>query len=228
MSQKNIFLASEGDSYYRRNREKLSAADGSVAADRVLASLRTLSIRTHSILEVGCSNGWRLEALRREYDAQCYGIDPSSEAVADGAELFPHVSLQTGTADELPFNGNTFDLVIFGFCLYLCDRQDLFRIASEADRVLMNKGHLAILDFHPPFAYRNKYKHDPGVYAYKMNYARLFQWNPAYTVLLQSVGAHQDGMDADSPEERVSVTVLRKDIEHAYPDNPYPVTTQGC
>ena len=39
------------------------------------------------------------------------------------------------------------DLLIYGFCLYLCDRDYPFMIVAEAHRVLKPQAWLAILDF---------------------------------------------------------------------------------
>jgi ubiquinone/menaquinone biosynthesis C-methylase UbiE len=221
MSQRDVFLDSEGDSYHRRNKDKLVRLDEMAANDHVLVSLSALPLEIESVLEVGCSNGWRLEALRRRYGARCCGVDPSSEAIAEGTGLFPGISLRTGTADRLPFDDSTFDLVIFGFCLYLCDREDLFRIASEGDRVSKGRAHVVVLDFFPPFAYRNEYGHHQGLYSFKMNYSGMFLWNPAYTLLSQVVFTHQGMAQLDDPNERISVAVLRKNTERAYPDSPF-------
>jgi ubiquinone/menaquinone biosynthesis C-methylase UbiE len=197
------------------------SADHEAAKDQILASMRALNLQPRSILEVGCSNGWRLAALRSAYSAICCGIDPSAESIKEGKALFPDISLEQGTADSLPFNEDMFDLVIFGFCLYLCDRKDLFKIAHEADRVLKDKGYIAILDFHPTFPYRNKYKHLLGISSYKMNYANLFSWNPSYTVASQLIFNHEEMADISVPDERVSVSVLYKNTQYAYPENPF-------
>src|SRR5205809_61585 len=134
MSQKDVFLASEGDRYHQRNKHKLTLGGPKATGDRVLSSVKALNITPASVPEIGCANGWRLELFRSIYDATCVGIDPSAEAIAEGSATFPKIRLQRGTADSLPFDARSFDLVIFGFCLYLCDREHLFRIAAEADR----------------------------------------------------------------------------------------------
>ena len=67
-------------------------------------------IAPHGVLEIGCSNGWRLEAIREKYGCDCLGIDPADSQ-------FPYIF--KGTADSLPYPDNQFDLVIYGFCLYL-------------------------------------------------------------------------------------------------------------
>lgn len=220
-SQKEVFLGSEGDRFYERNRAKLNLAADKVASDPVLHAVRACRLNPGSILEIGCSNGWRLEALRREYGATCHGVDPSSQGIREGSEWFPEIALTQGTADALPFANNAFDLVIFGFCLYLCDRRDLFKIAAEADRVTRDQGNILILDFHPPFPYRNEYKHRPGVSTFKMQYANLFTWNPDYTVVLEQVLNPRALPGLPTADDRVSVTVLLKSVHEAYPQSPF-------
>lgn len=219
-SQKDLFLASEGDQYYDRNRNKLTVREQQ-SSDQILADLKRANLQVQNILEIGCSNGWRLETLRNLYNARCFDIDPSSIAIHEGTAWFPDLSLRVGTADKLPFEDDKFDLVIFGFCLYLCDREDLFRIVYEADRVLMDTGYISILDFYPPFPYRNMYEHTSGIYSYKMDYSKMFLWNPAYTLVSRSVFTHYGLTRIDEPNERLSVAILRKNSQYAYPDNPF-------
>jgi ubiquinone/menaquinone biosynthesis C-methylase UbiE len=219
MGQKDVFRDSEGDRYFERNRDRLASLG--VAEDRVLASLRPLALQPRAILEIGCSNGWRLEALRQAYGAVCHGIDPSVRAVESGRAAFPHLTLHVGTADQLPFDAKSFDVVIFGFCLYLCDREDLFRIAAEADRVLREKGHLVVFDFFPPSPYRNPYAHRPGIYSYKMDYTGMFRWNPSYALIAHHLFPAVEGGSLDAPDDRLSVSILRKDSVSAFPDSPY-------
>jgi ubiquinone/menaquinone biosynthesis C-methylase UbiE len=220
VKQSEIFLNSEGDGFYRRNQRDLVEAGTRAQDDQIIRCLRTLPVKPKRILEIGCSNGWRLELMRREFGAECFGIDPSAAAVSEGGATYPGVSLSTGTAERLPYESDSFELVIFGFCLYLCDRQDLFTIAAEADRVLADGGFLMILDFYPPLPYRNGYKHFGGLYCYKMDYAAMFLWNPTYCLTSRQVFADR-ASDWKDPDERLSVVALRKDPTRAYVDNPY-------
>jgi len=218
--QKDVFKCSEGDSYYCRNRFKLEEALKTWESDPIIRAIFDLNLQPRSILEVGCSNGWRLHALANCLSAKCFGIDPSEKAIQEGRVLYNELSLLQSTADEIPYEDNKFDLVIFGFCLYLCDRKDLFKIAYEVDRVLINDGKLIILDFHPPFPYRKPYAHFPGIFSFKMNYATLFTWNPTYALIYQNVFAHPPEK-INLPDERMSVIVLNKDNDGQYPDSPY-------
>lgn len=221
MRQKKVFVTAEGDRYFERNRAKLNAHESMVDGDLVLDAVAELELRPTSVIEVGCSNGWRLAELQRRYGAEVHGVDPSASAVAEGTAHYPSIHLQQGTADRLEHVDGKFDLLIYGFCLYLCDREDMFRIAAEGDRVLADGGHMVIFDFLPPQPFRNSYSHSPGVYCYKMDYARMFLWDPAYTQVLQRVTTHTGMAAIADPNERIAVSVLRKGAETAYPDGLY-------
>jgi ubiquinone/menaquinone biosynthesis C-methylase UbiE len=214
--QRQEFIASEGDHWFARNREALRAADPDL--DPVLQSLADLP-PLGRVLEIGCADGWRLEHVRRASAAKCFGIDPSASAIAEGNARYPQLSLLQGTADSLPFPASAFDIVVFGFCLYLCDPADHFRIAAEADRVLRDDGWIVVYDFLPPMPWRNPYAHRPGLFSYKMDFARMFSWHPAYRV--HSVRRAEQRAQPAQPDDRIAVTVLRRSLGEAFPDNPY-------
>ncbi len=209
--QKDIFLQSEGDAWFSRNRQALADRkfpDGDAILAELCGLLPKESNRKLKVLEIGCGEGGRLVWLQQNCAVECYGVDPSTQAVeaatARGIKAFKAV------ADELPFSAEAFDVVIFGFCLYLCDRSDLFRIACEADRVLRLPGWLIIQDFFSPVPRSRIYHHRPGVISYKMDYRTLFSWHPDYECLTHKVRGHQNGVHTDDPEEWTAVSVLRK------------------
>ncbi len=212
-SQKAIFLNGEGDGWFVRNKDGLAGREA--GDDPVLGLLAGMELGGKAILEVGCADGWRLRKLEA-MGAMCSGVDPSAQAIEAGGACAPKQVLKVGTADALAFADQSFDVVIYGFCLYLCDRADLFRIAAEGDRVLREGGLLVIYDFCTDTAYRNPYSHSAGMYSYKMRYGDLFSWNPAYAMVHHELVHGGDAMD-----ERVGITVLRKQLREAYPDNPY-------
>ncbi len=198
MKQRDSFLASEGDRYFRRNPVLSEDLESLRERDPVLRALRETRLEPKRVLEIGAGNGWRLACMGEENpELACDGLEPSAEAVADGRERFGVVRLQQGTADDLPYAERSFDLVIFGFCLYLCDREDLFRIAQETDRVLDHRGHIAILDFFCESPRRTPYKHCEGVFSYKTDYARMFLWNPRYREVYRKTMPYGEGDSGD-------------------------------
>ena len=67
------------------------------------------------VLEIGCGQGRFLNLLQQHRQWELYGIDPSKKAIDFAKNL--GINAFVGTADELPFSDDTFDLIIFGFCL---------------------------------------------------------------------------------------------------------------
>src|SRR5580704_12623197 len=97
--QKQAFLTSEGDAYFRRNRGR----GISIQADPILRVMRLLDIRATSILEIGCGACERLGSVHETTHMECFGIDPSTAAIEHARKQFPDLHLEVGTADILPF-----------------------------------------------------------------------------------------------------------------------------
>jgi len=211
--QKTSFLRDEGDAWLDRNLDSLRKRDYS--QDPIIQSIYKIShsyplIRPLKILEIGCGDGGRLAAIQKKIDCKCYGVDPSSKAIEIANSLGVVGSI--GVADSLAFESSTFDIVIFGFCLYLCDREDLFTIASEADRVLKKESWLIIHDFYSHEFSSREYKHKKDIKSYKMDYRSLFEWNPFYTCYSHSITKHGDSTYTDDADEWVALSILRKCI----------------
>jgi SAM-dependent methyltransferase len=182
MSQAEIMLASEGDAWYARNRELLGGND------YVSEALEEAHITPASVLEIGCANGWRLEKLRERYDCNVTGVEPSRQAAIEAADR--RVPVWNCTASALPVRSRAFDLVVYGFSLYLCDPYDWFRIVMEGDRVLADDGYLIVHDFSEadePFARR--YEHLEGFLSYHVDFSKLWLANPLYRLVNSFSGA---------------------------------------
>lgn len=217
-SQRERFLRGEGDAWFRRNRENLAVSEQENCP--VLEMVSRISPYPSHVLEVGCANGWRLNQIMAAGAQECVGIDPSRAAIEEGKSAFPALQLHIGSAERLPQRSAGFDLIIFGFCLYLCDPIDHFQIVFEADKALANGGHLIVYDFDPPVPYRNAYSHADQIFSYKMDYARLFLVHPHYSLRGRHVFGHGGGGEV-RPDNRVAVTWLAKNIRLAWPSNPW-------
>ncbi len=87
------------------------------------------------ILDVGCGKGFLLyDFLKLIPNAEVYGIDISDYAITNSK---PEVRdrLQKGDATNLPWEANTFDLVISINTLHCLEAHDLFAALKEIERV---------------------------------------------------------------------------------------------
>jgi len=211
MKQKNIFSKSEGNAWFDRNTKSLNKCNYP-DSDMVLVEMMNISDlpKNAKVLEIGCGDGARLNWLKEECNFDCYGLDPSEKAVELANKR--GIKAYQGTADQLPFKTDEFDIVIFGFCLYLCDREDLFQISYEADRVLKKSSWLLILDFYSKTPRKVEYHHYSGLFSYKMDYRELFMWHPSYVTFSHKVFHHSEHSYTDDENEWVALSMLRKNL----------------
>ncbi len=212
--QRRAFVRSEGDAYFRRNAPEPREAER-IAADPPLRVLRDLSLSPHRVLEVGSADGWRLAQIAEQAGVSlAAGADPSRDALRAGVRSYRDMCFACATAEALPFRDKSFDLVILGFFLYVADRDDLFRIAAESDRVLAEGGHLLLYDFYADRPTKVRYQHAAACHSYKFDYRRMFLWNPAYRCLYhETIG---DAPKLGCGDSRLAVSVLRREQAGAY------------
>ncbi len=204
-------MEKEADCWFERNKDTLLQRE----EDIVVNILERLQLQPCDVLEIGCANGYRLDMIRRRWGARTVGIDPSAKAVEDGRARYGEVQLLRGTADSIPLKDQSFDMVIFGFCLYLVDAENYLKTVAEADRVLRDGGFLVIFDFLEPYPYRNPYAHKEGVYSRKMDFSQLFLAHPAYTLIHRELDRKEKNFWQH--DTRSGVDILYKDLGHSFP-----------
>lgn len=135
-----------GNAWLRTNVHDLGKED--IVSD----ALAALDIKAEStVLEVGCSNGWRLKKIQEKYGCTVCGVDPSADAIKAAVESgLDSTTVVRGTADDIRAPDNAFDIVIIGFCLCFIGPEDWVKVVSETARVLKEGGHLIINDFAGP------------------------------------------------------------------------------
>lgn len=217
--QKDIFIKGEGDSWFERNKYKREIRFARYK-EHVVEKINSIrNGKRYSILEIGCSYGWGVNMLNEMCDAYGCGIDPSLKAIEYGCRLYKDINLIQGTADSLPFNDNEFDVIIFGFCLDVCDQEDLFKIASEANRVLKSDGFIFLIEFDSVgIPYYNEYEHKKGIKCIKMNFSDMFLWHPSYSLLYKNI--FNEGYNLD-PDKREAIFMLSKKNSSSFIKNPF-------
>ena len=205
----------EGDLWFNRNSSKLTKFDASCEPDVkfIIETLYPFRDEINTILEIGCSNGWKLKALAKSFDALGCGIDPSASAIESGniGGDKIKIKLSQGSSDRLPFEDQEFDLVYFGFCLYLCDRTQLLKSIAEADRVLRPGGFVVITDFDPGVARKRRFLSKSGFFSFKQDYAKILIESNGYYLIEKHSFSHIVAMFDKNPDERVSTQILFKE-----------------
>jgi trans-aconitate methyltransferase len=172
LSQRAIFWGGEGDQWYLRNR------DAPFRPEIVAPLLRLDLPKEPTIIEIGCGDGFYISLLQKSFNAHAIGLDVSDMAIKAAKEAHPNVHFIRSSAHYV--NAHTADLIVFGFCLYVVDRDYLFDLVSRTDITLNQGGYLAIHDFDPPYPQKVPYHHKEGIFTYKMDYSKLWLANPAY------------------------------------------------
>jgi len=225
MDQDRIFSDSEGNRWFQRNKTALDV-QGHTDWPCYLIDLLGNKAGIRSILELGCSNGYRLHTLRDRLgnDCRCVGVDASQEAVRDGKERYPELELHQGTLSAVPLQGE-FDLVIVNFVLHWVDRKALARSVAEIDRLTRDDGLLILGDFLPDHQQRRRYHHLPedAVYTYKQDYAKIFASLGTYQEITKMTYNHDDkaagyAIMPSSSSVRGHCSVLHKSLSGYYPE----------
>ena len=217
MSQSEVFRGGEGDNWYLRNIKSMSTRELPLAQKFLFNTLSHKKSDINSILEIGCSAGHNLQSMCNFFEARGFGVDPSQMAIRDAIDRSKNVNIkltceyEVGTADNLPYLDNIFDLVVFGFCLYLVPREEIKNALSEARRVLKTGGFLAIIDFDVPGSVTNPYIHAKNVKSFKEDYSLSFLNDGKFSLISKWSHSHKGNFFVEEVDERISISVLYKE-----------------
>lgn len=218
--QKNTFIQYEADSWFERNKEIILNYND--LDDKVLKLVKDYNIKPSHVLEIGCSAGYRLNALKNNYpEAEVFGIEPSLKAIEYGRNKYREVKFIHGTADDLSeFESQSLDVVIVGFVFYVIDRNILFKVIAEIDRVLKNGGILIIIDFFSETTLKNLYHHidEFEAYSFKQNYEDIFTGSKMYYTFDRTTFSHNSRSNdaSNNYHDKYSITMLKKDFYSSY------------
>lgn len=100
------------------------------------------------VLDIGCGTGVHL-SLYQKAGCKIYGIDisPSMLDVAR-KRLGEDADLCHGDATKMPYEKNTFDLVLCMLVLHEMEQASRVTVTTEMKRVVKPDGHILLIDFH--------------------------------------------------------------------------------
>ena len=214
-------LREDGDGYHSRNHAGIGTiADPAFSALELLNQGQPVT----SVLEIGCTTGFRLEKARVAFGARCAGLEISPAAVHEGRTRYPEVQIELGTApgDLNRWSEEQFDVVIVGHFEYLLPRSELFGLAAAVDRLVVDGGHIIVMDFLHPSPMSADYRHHADLRVFKHDPSAPWLWSPTYTLVQRQVyDVSENPAVCTDPRTWQTVDVLRKlTIEQAYPPVP--------
>jgi SAM-dependent methyltransferase len=203
-------LAADGDRYHRVNYSGIGTiADPAFEQMKIIHQVSPI----RSVLEVGCTTGFRLEKARQAFGAAGSGLEVSATAVAEGNVKFPEVDIRQGIAPEDLglWTGKIFDVVVVGHLLYLLPRSALFDFAAKVDSLLSENGHLIVMDFIYHRDTVAPYTHQDSLDLYKGDPSRPWSWHPQYFLVHRDVYPRSPNLAGQiEPNQWESIDVLRK------------------
>ncbi len=125
-----------------------------------------ININNKKILEIGCGSGHILNRFLEFGVQEAHGIELQTQRVNQAHHLYPRTQIISGNAGQLPYEDNSFDLVMQFMCFSSILEKNLKeKIANEMWRVLKPGGCILWYDLRPllsifeiiiNFIYRNK------------------------------------------------------------------------
>lgn len=142
---------------------------------------------SEKILDVGCGRGLLIIALAKKLTSgKAFGLDIWShdDQTGNGKEATlkniqtEHVEnnteLVTADARTMPFENNTFDIIVSSWALHnIYSQEERFKALVEIDRTLKSNGQIAILDI--------DYAQEYEIFFKKMNYKNVSKLGPRRT-----------------------------------------------
>jgi ubiquinone/menaquinone biosynthesis C-methylase UbiE len=206
--QSKIFLDSEGDNYYERNKGLLFNEDDLIFKEIIKLNNKK---KINNLLEIGCGDGFRLNLIYDKLKINCFGIDPSRKAIKSSYNS--KIKVSRGTADKLNFSSKKFDVVIFGFCLYLVDIEDLIKVVYETDRVLKKNSYIIIYDFYSKKSKILPYKHNNKIKVHKNDFSNIFLWSPKFKLIKKKIFEMNKNQKKQKTKNNwipVSISIIKK------------------
>jgi len=125
---------------YHRSVEK----ENKTTQKRIQETIKLIPKDASSVLDIGVGYGFELEELHKKFPHLLLaGIDLSAEAIRNIKQKF-NGDFRVGSAENLPWNDNSFDTVLLLETLEHIPSTNTFTVLNEVQRVLKNEGALLV------------------------------------------------------------------------------------
>ena len=213
---KNLLLV-KNDYFYRNKKNIINHNDD----EYINELIRINNLKAKNILEIGCSNGFKLIKYKELLKSNnCFGVDLSKEAILDGKKRYKNLKLLNLSSLDINKIKLNFDLIICGFFLYQLDRNLIFQQFDLIYKKLNKNGYLLIRDFDPLFKHTNTDFNNKKLRTFKMNYDNLLTESGLFELIYKIKYKMSIQNKEKFKSDKISYSLFRKiDFIESYPEN---------
>ena len=213
---KNLLLV-KNDYFYRNKKNIINHNDD----EYINELIRINNLKAKNILEIGCSNGFKLIKYKELLKSNnCFGVDLSKEAIFDGKKRYKNLKLLNLSSLDINKIKLNFDLIICGFFLYQLDRNLIFQQFDLIYKKLNKNGYLLISDFDPLFKHTNTDFNNKKLRTFKMNYDNLLTESGLFELIYKIKYKMKIQDKKKFKSDKISYSLFRKiDFIESYPEN---------
>ena len=215
---KNLLLVKNKNNWFYRNKKNIINHNDDEYINELI---RINNLKAKNILEIGCSNGYKLIKYKELLKSNnCFGVDLSKEAILDGKKRYKNLKLLNLSSLDINKIKLNFDLIICGFFLYQLDRKLIFQQFDLIYKKLNKNGYLLIRDFDPLFKHTNTDFNNKKLRTFKMNYDNLLTESGLFELIYKIKYKTKTQDKKKFKSDKISYSLFRKiDFIESYPEN---------
>ena len=215
---KNLLLVKNKNNWFYRNKKNIINHNDD---EHINELIRINNLKEKNILEIGCSNGYKLIKYKELLKSNnCFGVDLSKEAIFDGKKRYKNLKLLNLSSLDINKIKLNFDLIICGFFLYQLDRNLIFQQFDLIYKKLNKNGYLLIRDFDPLFKHTNTDFNNKKLRTFKMNYDNLLTESGLFDFIYKIKYKTKTQDKKKFKSDKISYSLFRKiDFIESYPEN---------
>ena len=215
---KNLLLVKNKNNWFYRNKKNIINQNDD---EHINELIRINNLKAKNILEIGCSNGYKLIQYKELLKSNnCFGVDLSREAILDGKKRYKNLKLLNLSSLDINKIKLNFDLIICGFFLYQLDRNLIFQQFDLIYKKLNKNGYLLIRDFDPLFKHTNTDFNNKKLRTFKMNYDNLLTESGLFELIYKIKYKMKTQDKKKFKSDKISYSLFRKiDFIENYPEN---------
>jgi SAM-dependent methyltransferase len=215
---KNLLLVKNKNNWFYRNKKNILNHNDDEYINELI---RINNLKAKNILEIGCSNGFKLIKYKELLKSNnCFGVDISREAILDGKKRYKNLKLLKLSSLDINKIKLNFDLIICGFFLYQLNRNLIFEQFNLIFKKLNKNGYLLIRDFDPLFKHTNTDFNNKKLRTFKMNYDNFLTESGLFELIYKIKYKMKTHDKKKFKSDKISYSLFRKiDFIENYPEN---------